>query len=354
MKLKSVVLLFFFATIKLAYAQSAFTFFGTDIKPGTKHHFKIPISDDKDSTFIPITVFRGEEEGPVLGITAGVHGYEYPPILAGQRLIKSIDPKTLKGTVILVQIANVASFSGRSPFINPLDDKNLNRTFPGNSEGTVTEKIANFISENVISKSDYFLDMHAGDASEDLTSYSAFYKNSTMPEASQKAKEMAEALLFDYIIVFKTDGKDYVKKDKPSLYCSAEAFKRGIPAVDIECGGLGKSEKEKVLQVENGVLNMMNKLDMTVTNSEVIKKSTYQFVSNRVSQESNHDGIFYASKQSGDYVKQGMTLGVITDYFGNTLETLYAKANGVVLYIVGTPPINTGETLVTIGDIAEK
>ncbi|GAB1856874.1 M14 family metallopeptidase [Flavobacteriaceae bacterium MHTCC 0001] len=352
MKLKSVLSLLFLTSIKLVCAQS-FSFYNTNIKPGTKHHFKIPISDDKDSTFIPITVFHGIKKGPTLGITAGVHGYEYPPILAGQQLIKSINPKTLKGTVILVQISNLSSFSSRSPFKSALDGKNLNRIFPGDVNGSVTEKIAAFITNNVIVKSNFFLDMHAGDAPEDLMSYSAYYSNSSMPKASQKGMQMAQALLFDHIVVFNTDGKDYIKKDKPSLYCSAEAFKRGIPSVDIECGRLGLPEKDAVLKIETGVLNMLNYLDMVSTGPEIKKNNTYQFISDRTYQESNHNGIFYPSKSSGDYVKKGMKLGVITGYFGDILEIIYAKKNGVILYIIGTPPINKGETIVTIGDISK-
>ncbi|WP_299625919.1 M14 family metallopeptidase [uncultured Tenacibaculum sp.] len=330
---------------------SQFSFQGETITAGTKKHFKIPISDKNHNTFIPITVFCGIEKGPTLGITAGVHGYEYPPIIAGQRLIKSIDPKTLKGIVILVQIANVGSFSNRSPFVNALDKKNLNRTFPGDANGTVTEKIADFITKNVIAKSDFFLDVHAGDASEDLMPYSAYYSNKSMNSASSAGRKMAEALLFDHIVIFNTDGKDYVKKDKPSLYCSAEAFKRNIPSVDIECGRLGMVENAAVLNIEKGILNMLLHLNMRVSLEKSIQKNSYLFIEDRTYQSSSYDGIFYPVKKSGDYIAEGMTIGKVTDYFGKTLETIYAKADGIILLTIGTPPVNKGETLLVIGNV---
>lgn len=353
MKHKSIFFFILFASMPLVYSQSSFSFHGKEVKPGTKQHFVIPISDNTHSTFIPITIFHGIEDGPVLGITAGVHGYEYPPILAGQKLIKSIVPKSLKGTIILVQMANISSFSGRSPFNNPLDGKNLNRTFPGDEKGTVTERIADFISNKIIARSNFFLDMHAGDAPEDLTSYSAYYANSDMPEVSKLGKEMAQALLFDYIIVFNTDGKDYVKKNKPSLYCSAEAFKRGIPSIDIECGKLGLAKKEDVVKIETGVLNLLKYLKMNRSNSKFVKGDSPLFVTNRHSQNSKYDGIFYPSKTSGDYVLKGMEIGTITDYFGNHLETIHAESDGVILLILGTPPVNKGETLVVIADVKQ-
>ena len=125
--------------------QSYFEFAGEQIAPGIKQHFKIPLSDGEHHAILPITVFQGSMDGPVLGITAGVHGYEYAPILAGQQLIKKINSSELSGTIILVQIANVGSFLGRSPYTNPMDDKNLNRVFPGKADGTITERIAHFI-----------------------------------------------------------------------------------------------------------------------------------------------------------------------------------------------------------------
>jgi len=354
MKLQYIfTLLMLFSSVKCLFSQSPFSFYGASVQPGTKQHFTIPIQEGTTTTSIPITVFHGIEKGPILGITAGVHGYEYPPIIAGQRLIKSINPKLLKGTVILVQIASLGSFTKRSPFINPLDGKNLNRVFPGDIKGTITQQIANFITKNVIDKSDFFLDAHAGDAPEDLTSYAAYYSNTSMPEVSEKGRAMAASLLFDHIIVFKTDGKNYVKKDEPSLYCSAEAFKRGIPSVDIECGKLGGVEESLVNKIEKGVLNMLLHLNMTISLTKAREKDTFLYIDKRYSEESKHDGIFYPNKKSGDYVKKGMKIGEITDYFGQTLETIYAKHNGVILLILGTPPINKGDTIAVIGDVSK-
>ncbi|CAL2091051.1 Succinylglutamate desuccinylase [Tenacibaculum sp. 190524A05c] len=349
--MRIVILILLLFLVNQSFSQSSFYFYDKEVKPGTKQHFKIPITDNATTSFIPITVFCGIQDGPTLGITAGVHGYEYPPILAGQKLIQSINPKSLKGVVILVQIANLGSFKGRSPFVNPLDGKNLNRVFPGNSNGTITDRIANFITTNVITKSDYFLDAHAGDASEDLMPYSAYYSNSSLKKESDRGKEMAKSLLFDHIIIFNTDGKKYMNKNDLSLYCSAEAFKRGIPSVDIECGKLGTAPNKLVAKIESGILNMLRFLGMNITSAETKIKDEYLFVKDRTYQISKSDGIFYPSKKSGDYVKKGMKIGIITDYFGQVKETIFAKSNGIILLIVGTPPVNKGETILTIGKI---
>ena len=330
-------------------AQVSFLFQDQSVEPGTKKHFTIPISDSENKSEIPVTIFHGSTSGPVLGITAGVHGFEYAPILAGQRLIKEIDPMTLQGTIILVQIANVGSFLGRSPFTNPMDDKNLNRVFPGKPDGTITERIADFISNQVIGRSDYFVDMHSGDAPEDLMSYSAYYHNDEKPEASAKGREMAAAMGYDHVVVFNTTGKDYLKPEFPSLYCSAEAFKRNIPAVDIECGRLGMIEEEAVADIVEGILSMLGQLKMSST--ETIKKPGIAYIWERSYVSSEFEGFFYPAKASGDFVKKGMKIGEITDFFGKSLSVITSPGDGYILYMLGTPPVKKGETLLSLAKI---
>ena len=90
--------------------------------------------------FIPVTVFHGRDSGPVLSLIAGIHGSEYSPIISMQRLPELLDPQAMAGTLIIVHIANLPAFQGRSVYFGPDDLKNLNRSFPGKADGTVTER----------------------------------------------------------------------------------------------------------------------------------------------------------------------------------------------------------------------
>ena len=335
----------------LSYSQSTFTFYQESIDAGSVSHLMVPISDDSDSTFMPISIFHGSKEGPVLGITAGVHGYEYPPIMAAQELIHEIDPAKLSGTIILVQIANLESFLGRSPFVNPKDGINLNRAFPGDPEGSLTYRIADFLSTEVISKCDLFLDMHGGDAPEDLMSYIAYYQHDEMEEISKKGRDLAMNMGFDHVVIFQTTEKDYMKEGFPSLYCSAEAFKQGIPSVDIECGKLGMAEKDLTHKITLAMRSLLAKAGMY--DGEILTPSKSFICTERFYQSSKHNGIFYPLKQSGDYIATGMKVGYITDFFGRILEEVHAENSGVILYMIGTPPVNKGETLVAIGKMEE-
>ncbi|MDC8005868.1 M14 family metallopeptidase [Aureisphaera galaxeae] len=344
--LKAKILLFVIAFIpSLAQAQNPFVFLNKSIPPGTKSNFEIPVISEKDSTIIPVTIFHGSKSGPVLGITAGVHGYEYPPILAAQQLNQEIDPKQLSGTILLVQVANVPAFLNRSPYLNPLDGKNLNRSFPGSKDGTITDRLAYLITNEVISKSDFFVDMHAGDAPEDLRPYNAWYQSTALPEVSEKGRAMALSMGFDYSIIFNIPEE---RLEKPSVYCSQEAFHRRIPSVDIECGRLGVPGKVETDRIVEGMfllldhLGMMDYPDNKVETAPVI-------VAKRFSIKSNSTGIFYTDKKAGDRVEAGELVGYITDFFGNRLEEVKAPQSGMILYMIGTPPINKNDTIMNVG-----
>ncbi len=343
---KTRTLLFTFVlTSIVAIAQKPFIFQNESITPGNKRYFKIPVMSKKDSTFIPVTIFHGSKPGPVLGITAGIHGYEYPPILAAQQLNQKIDPKQLSGTIILVQIANVPAFLGRSPFINPLDRKNLNRSFPGDPQGSITQRMAHIITTEVIAKSNFFVDMHAGDAPEDLRPYNAWYDSNALAEVSKKGREMALAMGFDYSIIFNITEE---RLEKPSLYCSQEAFHRKIPSVDIECGRLGIPSKTKTDRIENGMFLLLKHLQMLDSTTKPTKiKPT--IITKRFTIKSKSIGLFYTKKKAGDFIKKGESLGYITDFFGNTLENIKAPQSGMILYMIGTPPINENDTIMNIG-----
>ena len=110
----------------------------------------VPARSGDAGTTIPFTIVRGRTDGPVLALVAGTHGAEYVPIVALQRLRASLAPATLRGTVILVHVANMPSYLARTVYYSPADGKNLNRVFPGRADGTLSERIAETITREII------------------------------------------------------------------------------------------------------------------------------------------------------------------------------------------------------------
>ncbi len=141
-----------------AFAQIPFELSDVLTEAGESHSY---MAKEKDLE-VPVTVIHGTEPGPVLLLTAGVHGDEFPAILALQRLREEVDAKQLKGTLILVHLANLPGFHARRVALHPADNKNLNREFPGEKNGTPTEQLAEFFTREFISKMDFLIDMHSG------------------------------------------------------------------------------------------------------------------------------------------------------------------------------------------------
>ena len=114
-----------------------------------KEDFNIIFNTEKEDHQLPICIINGKEKGVVFTIVAGIHGYEYPPIIALQEILNEINPQKLCGTLIILPIANIGAFYQRTPFLHPEDKKNLNKTFPGSPSGSISEQIANYLTQNI-------------------------------------------------------------------------------------------------------------------------------------------------------------------------------------------------------------
>jgi hypothetical protein len=312
--------------------------------PGEKVSGFLEVLGEKyPDTRIPITIINGNQNGPTLALVAGIHGYEYPPILALQRLSADINPKELSGRVILVHIANLQSFQKRTIYYNPHDWLNLNRVFPGKPDGTISERVAYSITTEVVDKCDYLIDMHCGDGNEALIPYTYWtnYGNSNIDLIS---KNMAEYFGINIIIDDKTRPQD----PKASVYLGNTAIVRGKPSITIESGMLGGVNEEDIVRITQGATNLMKYFKMLP--GEPKKYENIQWIKRYEIIRSNFDGIFYPVTKLGSTVKKGELLGYVTDYFGKKVQSAQAPFDGLILYFLNTPPINKGEPLVEVGE----
>lgn len=301
---------------------------------------------DGVGTSIPLTVIHGAKDGKILALVAGIHGYEYPPILALYRLKNMINPKSLSGTVLLVHIANLPAFQKRIIYYSPSDWKNLNRVFPGSLEGTLSQRIAYVLTEEVIKKCDYLIDLHCGDGNEALIPYS-YWMISGDQKIDQITKDMCLAFGIKYIIIDETKVKDVTD----SKYLGNTAVLRGKPAITTESGYLGKTDEESISRNVTGILSVMRLFKMVEGNPDLTTDPVwidrYEVVYSKT------DGLFYPQVKMGYYVNKGQKIGCITDFLGNQKEELRAPFSGIILYIINTPPTNRGEPLFEVGRVRE-
>src|SRR5262245_36686020 len=332
-----------------AQTRASLTVGPLTVQPGSKASGMIPVPAGKDeATTIPVTVIHGGRPGPTLALIAGNHGYEYTPIIALQRLLPSLDPKQLSGTLILVHVANMPSFLKRTIYYSPVDGKNLNRAYPGKADGTVSERIAHQITKEVIERADYVLDLHCGDGNESLRPYSYSDVRNGGKEVIEKSMQLALAFGLDRIVMDTERPSDPAN----SVYCSTTAITRGKPAITVESGGLGATDDESIARIERGVMSVMRHLKMIEGQPQKVEHP--MFIDRNEVLRSGETGIFYPLVEKGHTVVKGSLMGYVTDFFGKRVYELRAPFAGEVLYILGTPPVSKGEPLAMVGHVAES
>lgn len=296
------------------------------------------------ATSIAVVVVHGAKPGPVLAIVAGAHGTEYSSIIAVERLIQTLNPAEIAGTVILVPLVNVASFEQKIAHVNPIDSKSMNRYYPGKMDGTQTERASFLITKEVVEQCDHLIDLHGGDIDESLRPYSYW---TVTGNATQDAisKEMLLAFGLDHIII----SADRPKDPAASRYLENTASTRGKPSFTAEAGHAGTTDTDDIALLVNGSTNAMRYLKMLPGVAVAVENPVW--VEKIATVTSDQTGIFYPLVKRGMTVEAGMKIGYVTDYVGKVIFDARAPAAGEVLYIRAVPSMTKGETIANIGII---
>jgi len=310
---------------------------------------------------IPITVVNGAKSGPVLGITAAVHGCEYNGVITCVTLGRDLDPKQLTGTLVLVPVANPPAFDTRTPFYNPLDGVNLNRVFPGNPYGSSSEQIAHALYQNVILRSDVYIDLHSGDMYEEIPLHTGINR---VGDADLDAKAEKIARLFDMNLLcimgkgiddvgatMETEGMTFAGLRSGLTSCGNAAL-AGKPAVLIEAGGMGTVEP-RVVDIEiRGIHNVMKYMGMLSGSPDTSLNHTPCYGMYIV--KTKLGGLYTPDVACGDIVKKGQRLGTMMDIRGRRIAEYHSPMEGFVLMMYTTPVRASGETIVILGRLTEK
>jgi predicted deacylase len=276
---------------------------------------------------VPAFELTGAHDGPALSLIGGVHGCEYSSIAAVIKVMRELDPAQLSGTVTAVPVVSMESYTQRSPFVVPADGKNLNRAFPGDPGGTYTDRLAHDISTKLIEPADAFIDLHGGDLVEALEPF-ALYANAA-------SRDLALAIGLPYVI-------DYTESDALAGM-TASVAKVGVIA---EAGGAGRLEAHATDLLANGVTNALQHLRMlpgepNPPRSTVLTRFEWLY--------STPAGFWVAAAETGDRVEEGDTLGEVRDLYGDTLETIQAPADGVILFLTTSAAVPKHGLLLGLG-----
>ena len=324
-------------------ARATFTVGTASAARGQKAYgaLKVPAGSDA-ATEIGVVVINGSRPGPALAIVSGSHGTEYASIVAVEKLIDAVDATQLSGTLVLVPLVNVASFEQMVPHVNPIDNKSMNRFYPGNATGTQTERASYLITKEVVDKCDHLIDFHGGDLDESLRPYSYWTVtgNSTQDEAS---KQLVFDFGLDHIII----AADRPRDPGQSRYLENTASTRGKPSFAAEAGYAGTVEADDVAALVDGSLNVMRYLKMLAGPAKLVEQPVW--LEKIVNVGSDRNGIFYPVVKRGTFAEKGMKIGYVTDYLGRAVDEVRAPEAGVVTFIRAVPSLKKGDTIANIG-----
>ncbi len=203
-------------------------------RPGTRVTGLVPVDLGSTTVELPVVLVHGARPGPRVAATAGIHGAEYVSIAALREVALGLDPATVHGSLVAVLTASPAAFAARTIYVNPIDGLNLNRQFPGDPDGSPTQRLAHWLTRNVIAGSDAFVDLHCGDMNEALVSFTGI-EDTGDAAVDARSRELAEAYGLRYLLIGPSPGTT-----------TTAAAALGIPAVLGEVGGQGRWPAEDV------------------------------------------------------------------------------------------------------------
>lgn len=195
---------------------------------------------------IPIIVIRNGE-GPTVLLTAGNHGDEYEGQLALMKLCRDLEPDAVRGRIIMLPAANYpAAIAGLRT--SPIDDLNLNRSFPGDPDGRPTEAIAHYIETELLPLSDFAVDLHSGGSSL-MYLLSALATPTDDGGLAGEQRDLLRAFAAPLAYLAYPGGEDRTML--------AAANRAGVPAIGTELGGSGSASVESVAVAERGVRRVL-------------------------------------------------------------------------------------------------
>jgi len=313
------------------------TIAGLNVDPGTKEQgwIKLGARPDGTSLGIPVVVINGALPGPRLSLIAGVHGDEYDCCEGLRRFLADIDPKELRGTIVATPQANPSAFECFSRH-NPVDHLDLNRSFPGNPDGFLTERVADALVTHLVNDADYLLDLHSGGMALGLIPFVGF--DDTPGETGDKSFRLAQSTGIE------------------TLYASAPfknvlrlvAADRGVAAILVEIGSEGRLREELAEQARMtlatvaqklGMISMRNGWKPIATSHHTIVRAaeTGEFL------QAPTGGFLLHRVALGQTVETGELLGELIDPFGKRLAEIRSPHSGMIAEMRTIPATRIGD-----------
>lgn len=280
--------------------------------------------------------FSASASGPAVALLAGVHGCEYTAMAALRRVLDALSTRLRGGRVIVLPLVDEASFRSRSPFVCPVDGLNLARQFPGDPEGSHTQRLAAAVTL-VLADVDVVIDLHSGDIGELLTPFVLYHDGAG---TLARNRRLADCFPVPYRVA--------QSEQSPVAGSTSHAFGlSGRPALIAEAGGNGCIDPSGVATLEAGLWRLFETLGMAdpVEHSDRTA-ARQQEVGSMASLRAPVPGWWEAGHEPGDVLEAGAVLGTIHPLGENSVPVdVVSASGGVLLYAMAHASVREGDTL---------
>ena len=304
------------------------------VQPGKRENVSLPIAKlyTATSLHMPVKVICGRRPGPVLFLSAAIHGDELNGVEIIRRLLRHRALRSLRGTLLAVPIVNVHGFIEQSRYLP--DRRDLNRSFPGTSKGSIAARLAYIFMTEIVQKSDFGIDLHTG-----------AIDRANLPQVrADLSDERLERMAMDFGAPVAVNA---TLRDGSLRACAAD---RDIPVMVYEAGEALRFDELSVRAGVRGVLNVMRALEMLPPlkkpasgKQTVIARST-RWV------RAPSSGVVVSMAGLGSRVREGDRLAVICDPLGDFEEAVRAPFEGIVIGSSRKPLAHEGDALFHLAD----
>lgn len=304
-----------------------------DIEVGESKEISFSVANLHTSSHIDVPVFvkRAKRPGPVVLITAGIHGDEINGVEIVRQVVHEGINKPKRGTIICMPVINAFGFVNMSREFP--DGRDLNRVFPGYKNGSLASRVAYKLVHEVLHEADFIMDFHTGGAGRFNAPQVRIVKDH--PELD----ELAQVFGAPFVLYSKN-----LKKTFRSI-CK----KKGKPALLFE-GGKSFHIDENVTQTGvEGIKRVLNHLGMLSKKFKPVPpKDAPIFIHESRWQRANYSGMFKQAVTVGQLIKKGEIIGSITDPYGKKYHKVKAKYSGYVINVNEAPIVYQGDALFRI------
>ncbi len=306
---------------------------GRHLAAGENHDVTFPIAESYSGVTIrvPVRICRAVDDGPVVFVTAALHGDEINGTGAIRHLIHDADFQLLRGAVILVPVLNLLAFERHSRYLP--DRRDLNRCFPGSASGSLASRMARTIFDEIVQRCDYGIDLHT-----------AAVRRTNFPNVRGDMQNAAVAELA------RSFGSEIIINGKgPRGAFRREACRAGCPSIIMEGGEVWKVEPGIVETSVRGVQNVLRGLGML---DGAIDSPDYQVVIERTKWiRADRGGFMRFHVKPGEIVEAEQPLATNSNLIGHERKTLYAPFDAVILGMTTLPSVSPGEPVCHLGQL---